>query len=152
MAKPKLKKVVQIAFFAVVAIAVLFQLGSVYSRWRAGREIRAEIWKSARAAVLNTDPRFPPGLLIEFVNGSQYAVDKARFKLTFMLGMQEVAAAERDFREVKPGKTEHVLLKSVEVPSGSTPPPPGTRLAYRLVVFPGQRKPLPEITGEIEIR
>jgi len=152
MARLKIKKVIQVAFFAVVAIAVLFQLASVYSRWRAGREIRAEIWKSARAAVLKTDPRFPPGLLLEFANGSRYAVDKARFKLTFMLGMQEVAGTERDFREVKPGKTEHVLLKSVEVPRGSAPPPPGTRLAYRLVVFPGQRKPLPEITGEIDIR
>ncbi|OGD21054.1 MAG: hypothetical protein A2W03_10260 [Candidatus Aminicenantes bacterium RBG_16_63_16] len=152
MAKLKLKKFIQIAFFAAVAIAVLVQLASVYSRWRAGREIRAEIWKSARAAVLKTDPRFPPGLLVEFANGSRYAIDKARFRLTFLLGAQEVAAAERDFREVKPGKTEHVLLKSVEVPRGSAPPPPGTRLAYRLVVFPGQRKPLPEITGGIEVR
>lgn len=152
MAKLKIKKLIQIAFFAAVAIAVLFQLASVYSSWRAGRAIRSEIWLNARAAVLKSDPRFPPGLLIEFANGSRYAVDKARFKLTFMLGAQEVASTERDFREVKPGKTEHVLLKSVEVPRGSTPPPPGTRLAYRLVVFPGQRKPLPEIAGEIEIR
>jgi hypothetical protein len=152
MAKLKIRKLIQIAFFAAVTIAVLFQLASVYSRWRAGREIRSEIWKSARATVLKTDPRFPPGLLVEFANGSRYAIDKARFKLSFLLGAQEVAATEREFREVKPGKTEHVLLKSVEIPRGSTPPPPGTRLAYRLVVFPGQRKPLPGITGEIEIR
>jgi hypothetical protein len=34
----------------------------------------------------------------------------------------------------------------------ATPPPPGTRLAYKLAVFAAQRKPLPEVTGEIEIR
>jgi len=152
MAKLKLKKVTQFAFFAVVAVAILDQAVSVYSQWRAGREIRADIWKNARVAVLKSDPRFPPGLLVEYVNGSRYAVDKTRFHLTFMLGTQVVATTERDFREMRPGKTEHVLLKSVAASPSPAPPPPGSRLAYRLVVFPGQRKPLSVIVGEIEIR
>jgi hypothetical protein len=152
MVKLKPKKALQIAFFTVVAIAVLAQAASVYSQWRTGRQIRADIWKSARVTVLKTDPRFPPGLLVEYLNGSRYAIEKTRFKLTFMLGIQVVAATEREFREMRPGKTEHVLLKSVETPAFATPPPPGTKLAYNLVVFPGQRKPLPIITGEIEIR
>jgi hypothetical protein len=152
MPRLKLKKIIQIAFFVVVAMAVLDQAAIVYSQWRAGREIRADIWKNARVAVLKTDPRFPPGLLVEYMNGSRYAVEKTRFKLTFMLGAQTVAAIERDFREMKPIKTEHVLLESVVTPPSATPPPPGTKLAYRLLVFPGQRKPLPEITGEIELR
>jgi hypothetical protein len=149
---PKLKKIIQVAFFAAVAVAVLGQAWIVYSRWRTGREIRAQIWKSARVTVLKTDPRFPPGLLVEYVNGSPYAIDKTRFVLTFRLGTRVVAATERDFREMRPGKTEHVLLKSVETKPPTTPPPPGTKLAYDLVAFPGQRKPLPPITGEIEIR
>lgn len=149
---PKLKKIIQIAFFAAVAIAVLGQFWIVYSRWRTGREIRAQIWKSARVTVLRTDPRFPPSLLVEYVNGSPYAIGKTRFGLTFRLGTRVVAATERDFREMRPGKTEHVLLKSVETQPSTPPPSPGSKLAYSLIVFPGQRKPLPVITGEIEIR
>ena len=152
MPKLKIKKILQIAFFAVVAIAVLDQVTNVYSRWRAGREIRAEIWKNARVTVLKTDPRFPPGVLVEYLNGSPYAIEKTRFAITFTLGTRVVAATERDFREMRPGKTEHVLLKSVEAQPSATPPPPGTKLTYSLIVFPGQRKPLPAIAGEIEIR
>ncbi len=152
MPKLKLKKAIQIAFFAVVGMAILDQAASVYSSWREGRQIRSEIWKKARITVLKSDPRFPPGILVEYVNGSRYAVEKTRFRLTFMSGTRVVATTERDFREMKPGKMEHVLLKSVETPPSAAPPPPGTRLSYSLLVFPGQRKPLPEINGEVEIR
>jgi hypothetical protein len=152
MAKLKLKTVVQAAFFASVAIAILFQAASVYSRWRTGRQIRAEVWANARVTVLRTDPRFPPGILLEYVNGSRFAIDKSRFNLTFTLAGRPAAAAERDFREVKPGQTVHVLLQSVATDPAAAPPPPGTRLAYTITVLPGQRKPLPEVAGELEIR
>lgn len=152
MAKIKIKKVIQILFFVVVAVAVLAQLQSVYGRWRIGREIRAEIWKGARVAVLKTDARFPPGLLLEYSNTSQYSIPESRFQLTFMSGTQVVAAAEREFREVPSGKTDHVLLESVSTSPKAPPPPSGTKLTYRLLVYPGQRKPLPEIAGELEVR
>jgi hypothetical protein len=152
MAKLKLKKIIQIAFFAGVAIAVLAQLASVYSRWQAGRRIRAEIWANAHVAVIKTDPRFPPGLLLEYQNGSRYAIEKTLFRLTFSLAGQEVAATERDFREMKPGEKEHVLLESMAIFSAAKLPAPGTELTYHLVVFPAQRKPLPELTGTLEIQ
>lgn len=61
MPKPKLKTIIQVAFFAAVAVAVLVQAATVYSRWRSGRQVRADIWQNARVAVLKTDPRFPRG-------------------------------------------------------------------------------------------
>ncbi len=152
MAKLKLKTIIQAAFFAAVAVAVLVQAASVYSRWRSGRQVRADIWANARVTVLKTDPRFPPGILVEYVNGSPFAIDKSRFALSFLLGSQVVATNERLFREVKPGQTVHVLLQSVASDPAAPPPAPGSRLAYKLVVFAGQRKPLPEVSGELEIR
>lgn len=86
------------------------------------------------------------------MNGSRFAIDKSRFNLTFLSGTQVVAATERNFREVKPGQTVHVLLKSLATDPTAAPPPPGARLAYKLAVFAAQRKPLPEVAGEIEIR
>ncbi len=151
MTKLKIKTVIQILFFVVVAVAVLAQLQSVYARWRVGREIRAEIWKGARVAVIRTNPRFPPGLLLEYSNTRQYSISESRFKLTFMKGTQVVAAAEREFREVPSGKTDHVLLESVSTSPGAPPPALGTKLTYHLLVYPGQRKPLPEVTGELEV-
>jgi hypothetical protein len=152
MRKLSFKKIIQILFFAVVTVAVLAQLSSVYSRWRIGREIRAEIWRGAQVTVLKTDSRFPPSLLLAYANTSQYSIAESRFKLTFTLGTEVVASAEREFREVPSGATDHVLLESVRTATAEAPPPPGTKLAYHLLVYPGQRKPLPQITGEIEIR
>ena len=152
MPKFTLKKVIKVAFIVVVAVAVLDQVAIVYSRWQAGRRIRAEIWSHARVAVIKTDPRFPPGLLLEYENASRYAVEKTRFRLAFTLGGREIATTERDFREMRPGEKEHVLLKSVEISPSGTPPARGTRLAFQLLVYAGQRKPLPEITGELEIQ
>jgi hypothetical protein len=152
MPRFKIKKVIQIAFIAVVAIAVLDQAADVYLRWRGGRRIRADIWRNAHVAVIKTDPRFPPGLLLEYENASRYPIDKTRFQLSFALGVQEVATTERDFREMRPGEKEHVLLKSVEISPSIKPPARGTRLTYHLLVYPGQRKPLPEVTGEVEIQ
>lgn len=152
MAKLRLQKIIKIVFFAAVAIAVLDQAADLYLRWRGGRRIRADIWRNAHVAVIKTDPRFPPGLLLEYENASRYPIDKTRFRLSFALGGREVATTERDFREMRPGEKEHVLLKSVEISPSPTPPARGTRLAYHLLVYPGQRKPLPEVTGEVEIQ
>jgi len=53
---------------------------------------------------------------------------------------------------MRPGEKEHVLLESVAVPPSAKPPEPGTVLTYHLLVFPGQRKPLPELTGELAVK
>lgn len=152
MAKLKIKTVIQILFFVAVAVAVLAQLQSVYDRWRIGREIRAEIWKSARVAVIKLDPRFPPGMIVEYENGSRYTVETTHFRLVFETGTRPVARADRDFRALRPGEKKHVLLESVTVSPSARPPGRGTKLTYHLLVFPNNRKPLPEITGELEVR
>ena len=152
MGKVRLKTIVQVLFFAAVTVAVLVQLATVYSRWRSGRQVRAEIWANARVSVLRTAPHFPPGILVEYANGSRFPIDKSRFVLSLFRGAEEVASTEREFREVKAGKTVHVLLQTVAAATAAPPPPPGTKLTYRLIVLAGQRKPLPETTGEIEIR
>ncbi len=78
-------------------------------------------------------------------------IDKTRFLLVIEFNGQEIARTEREYKAMKPGENESVLLKSV-VNSAQREWPPGTKVHYRLLVFPGQRKPLPELTGEIEVR
>jgi hypothetical protein len=152
MARLKIKTIIKVLFFAVVSVAVLFQLAGLYARWQTGRQIRAQIRANAIVEVLEIDPRFPPGLLLAYENGSAYKIDKTVFKLSFWLAGQEVASTERDFREMRPGEREHVLLESVAVPPAAKPPAPGTELTYHLLVYPGQRNPLPELKGEIVLR
>jgi hypothetical protein len=149
----KIRRSVEIAFVAVVVVLVLIQASALYLRWHEGKRIREEIWRGARVAVVKTDPRFPPGILVEYENASPYAVSKIHFRLVFSIGGLEVARADRDYeKEMKPGQKERILLKSVSTaPSGQTWGPP-TKAAYLLVVFPNNKKPLPEIRGEIELQ
>jgi hypothetical protein len=149
----KLKRTIEIAFVAVVVLLVLTQAAALYLRWQEGKHIREEILKGARVTVVKTDPRFPPGLLVEYENASPYALSKIRFSLIFSINGLEVARAERDYeKEMKPGQKERILLKSVSTaPSGQSWGPP-IKAAYVLTIFPNMKKPLPMITGEIELR
>jgi len=150
---PKTKRIIEIAFVAVVALLVLTQAASLYLRWREGKRIREEIWKGARVTVVKTDPQFPPGLLVEYENASPYAIAKTHFRLVFSINGLEVARTDREYlKELKPGQKERILLKSGSTaPTGLTYGPP-TKATYLLVAFPNMKKPLPELTGEIELR
>jgi hypothetical protein len=147
----RIKRIVEISFIVIVVAAVLAQATAIFLRWREGRRIREEIWKSARVSVVKTDPQFPPGLLVHYENSGRYTIDKTRFLLVIDLNGQEIARTEREYKAMKPGEKESVLLKSV-AESAHPEWPPVTKVNYRLLVFPGQRKPLPELTGEIELR
>lgn len=149
----KLRRTIEILFVAVVVCLVLAQAASLYLRWREAKKIREAIWKGARVSVVKTDPQFPPGLLVEYENTSAYTVSKIHLRLVFSITGLEVARTDRDYeKELKPGQKERILLKSVStVPSDHTWSPP-TKATYLLVVFPNNKKPLPEISGEIELR
>ena len=150
---PKTKRIIEIAFVALVVALVLIQAAALYLRWREGKHIREEILKGARVTVVKTDPKFPPGLLVEYENASPYAIAKTHFRLVFSITGLEVARTDREYlKELKPGQKERILLKSVSTaPAGQAWSPP-TKATYLLVVFPNNKKPLPEIRGEIELR
>ncbi|MEW5900322.1 MAG: hypothetical protein AB1715_02540 [Acidobacteriota bacterium] len=148
----KVKKIIERSFLVLVAAAVVAQAVSIYLNWREGRSIRLEIWKSARVAVVKTDPQFPPGLLLEYENAGRWTIGKTHFRLTFDLDHQEVARTSRDYGELKPGKKVDILLKSVVSSSSIKAVEPGTKLRYHLVVYPDHRKPLPEIAGELTLK
>jgi len=150
---PKLKRTIEILFVAVVVFLVLAQAAAMYLRWREGKRIREEICKGARATVVKTDPQFPPGLLVEYENGSRYAIAKTHFRLVFSVNGRDIARTDRDYmKEMKPGQKERILLKSVSTArAGQTWGPP-MKAIYLLTVFPDMKKPLPMITGEIEMQ
>jgi hypothetical protein len=147
----KLKRVVEVGFLTVASLALIAQATSIYLGWRHGRVVDREIWKSCKVEVVKTDPRFPPALLIAYTNSGRLPVGKTHFRLVIERNAQEVARIDRDYGEIKPGKTESVLLQSVIPVTASRNVQPGTELTYRLLVFPNNKKPLPEIVGEIEV-
>jgi hypothetical protein len=147
----RIKRIVEISFVVVIVAAVLAQATAIFLRWREGKRIREEIWKGARVSVVKTDSQFPPGLLVHYENTGPYTIDKTRFLLVIELNGQEIARTEREYKAMKAGEKESVLLKSI-AESAHPEWPPGTKVNYRLLVFPGQRKALPELTGEIELR
>jgi hypothetical protein len=147
----KLKRVVEVTFLAVAALALIAQAASIYLGWRHGKVVDKEIWKSSKVEVIKADPRFPPALLVSYTNSGRLPIGKTHFRLVIELNAQEVARTDRDYGELKAGKTESVLLQSVTPVTGSRTVEPGTSLTYRLLVFPNDKKPLPEIVGEIEV-
>ncbi|MFZ2055774.1 MAG: hypothetical protein WAU81_16420 [Candidatus Aminicenantales bacterium] len=148
----KFKRVVEVAFLAVASLVLLAQMISIYLGWRHGKSVDKEILKGARAAVVKTVPQFPPAFLVEYENSGRLPIAKTHFRLTIELDAAVIARIDRDYGEIKSGKTERLLLQTV--PSASPPPKiePGTRLTFRLFVFPNNKKPLPEIAGEITAR
>jgi hypothetical protein len=148
----KLKKVVEVGFIALASLALIAQMTSIYLGWRHGRAVDREILENCRVEVIKTDSRFPPALLVAYTNSGRLPVGKAHFRLTIEKNALEVARIDRDYGELKPGKTESVLLQSVLPLSASPAIEPGTDLTYRLLVFPNNKKPLPELTGKITIR
>jgi hypothetical protein len=148
----KLKRVVEIGFLTVALAALVAQAASIYLGWRHGKAVDREILNNARVQVIDTNPRFPPALLIAYTNSGRLPIAKTRFRLILELNALEVARIDRDYGELKPGKTESVLLQSVVPLAGAKSIEPGTGLTYRLLIFPNKKKPLPEIAGLITVR
>ena len=148
----KLKRVVEVGFLTIASLVFIAQATSVFLSWRHGRVVDKEILKSCKVEVVKTDPRFPPALLVAYTNSGRLPVEKTHFRLVIELDAVEVARIDRDYGELKPGKTESVLLQSVPPINSSRTIEPGTSLTYRLLVFPNKKKPLPEISGTIETR
>ncbi len=147
----KFKRIVEISFIVLASAAILTQAVSIFLSWRESRLIQKEIRKGSRVSVAKIDPRFPPGLLVEFENASRRTIQKIHFRLVFENGGREVARADRDYGEVKPGEKKKILLKSVASDVSPLMLGQASKVKYRLLVFPGYRKPLPEISGEIDL-
>jgi hypothetical protein len=148
----KLKRVVEVGFLTIACLVLIAQATSIYLGWRHGRVVDKEILKSCQVEVVKTDPRFPPALLVAYTNSGRLPVEKTHFRLIIELDAIEVARIDRDYGELKPGKTESVLLQSVPPINSSRTIEPGTSLTYRLLVFPNKKKPLPEVGGRLEVR
>jgi len=148
----KLKRIVEVAFLAVASIVLIAQLISIYLGWRHGKSVDREILEGARVAVVKTAPQFPPAFLVEYENSGRLPIANTHFRLTIELDAIEIARIDRDYGEIKPGKTERLLLQAVASASPSPKIGPGTQLTYRLSVFPNNKKPLSELTGQIIIQ
>jgi len=148
----KLKKVVEVGFITLASLALIAQVTSIYLGWRHGKAVDREILKNSRVEVIKANPRFPPALLVAYTNSGRLPIEKTHFRLIFEQNAQEVARIDRDYGELKLGKTESVLLQSVTPVTSLRTIEPGTSLTYRLLVFPNKKKPLPEITGLITVR
>lgn len=146
----KIKRLLEISFLAVATMVILIQVFSIFLSWRQNRLINKEIWKSSRASVTKINPRFPPRLLVEFENQGRWPVPKVQLLAVFTKDGLEIARAEREYGEVKPGEKRLILLHSVSLLNPDEMPKLPAKVKYRLLVFPGSRKPLPEISGEFE--
>jgi hypothetical protein len=102
--------------------------------------------------VTRINPYFPPRLLVEFRNEGKWAVPKIRLEAVFERDGREIARAERDYGEVKPGEKRAIMLQSISLLPRDEALELPARVKYRLLVFPGSRKPLPEITGELDLK
>jgi hypothetical protein len=129
-------------------VAILIQVLALFLRWREGRRIKQEIWESAQVSVLKIAPRFPPGLLLAYKNTGRRPIDVTHFRLVIELNGQEIARIDRDYGELKAGKMEDILLQSVSLLPPSQVLEPGRKVTYRILAFPLNKKPLPEIVGE----
>ncbi|MBM3285158.1 MAG: hypothetical protein FJY81_04735 [Candidatus Aminicenantes bacterium] len=147
----KVKRLIEVSFLVIVSAVVLAHIFVIFLGWRESRLIKKETRKSARAAVTRINPRFPPRLLVEFENAGKWPVRKMRLVAIFESDGREIARAEREYAEVKPGEKRTIMLESLSLlPPGESLELPA-KIRYRLLVFPGSRKPLPEITGDFDI-
>ena len=148
----KLKRVVEVGFITIASLVLIAQVTSIYLGWRHGKAVDREILRSCSVRIIDSNPRFPPALLIAYTNSGRLPVGKTHFRLVIEQNLQEVARIDRDYGELKPGKTESVLLQSALPVSTPRTIEPGKELTYRLLVFPNNKKPLPELTGQITIQ
>ncbi len=147
----KLKRIIEVAFLAVACTVLFAQIITIYLGWRHGKTVDKEILKGTRAAVVKVVPRFPPAFLVEYENSGRLPIAKTHFRMSVEQDAAEIARTERDYGEIKSGKTERLLLQTV--PSASPHPKiePGAKLTYRLLVFPNNKKPLPELSGQVKV-
>lgn len=148
----KIKRIIEIVFIVIASAVILAQAARIFLIWREGRLIQNEIRKGARVAVLKINPRFPPGLLLEYENSSRHGVRKISFWIVFESNGQEVARGDRDLGEVRPGEKKKILLESLSLVPPGRVLSPKSRVKYRLFVSLNSKKPLPEIVGEFEIQ
>ena len=147
----KIKRLIEISFLILVSAVILAQAFAIFLSWRESRLIGKEIWKNSRARVTKINPTFPPRLLVEFENQGRWAVPKVQLLAVFESEGKEVARAEREYREIRPGQKRAIMLESISLlPMTETVALP-KKLRYRLLVLPGSKKPLPEITGEFTL-
>ncbi|HCS49743.1 MAG TPA: hypothetical protein DIW61_16470, partial [Candidatus Aminicenantes bacterium] len=104
----KLKRVVEVGFLAVASLALIAQATSIYLGWRHGKVVDKEILKNSKVEVVKTDPRFPPALLVAYTNSGRLPIGQTHFRLVIERNAQEVARIDRDYGELKVGKTESV--------------------------------------------
>jgi hypothetical protein len=147
----RVKSIVEILFIVLASLAVLTQAARIFLGWREGRLVQKEIRKGSHVRVSRIDPRFPPGMLIEYDNDSQRTIREVRLRVVFESGGRVVASAERDYGEIKPGEKKLILLKSMAMDVSPGDLSRIRSLKYRLLVYPASRKPLPEITGEFDV-
>jgi hypothetical protein len=148
----KAKRLIEVTFLAVASAAILAQATVIVLGWRESRLIKKALWQGSHAAVTRINPIFPPRLLVEFENRGKRAVSEIRLEAVFERNGREIARAEREYEEVKPGEKRAIMLESVSLlPLDEVPELPA-RIHYRLLVFPGSRKSLPEISGEFDLK
>lgn len=147
----KAKRLIEITFLVAASAAILAQATVIILGWRENKLIKKAIWQGSHATVTKINPAFPPRLLVEFKNEGKWAVPKIRLQAVFEQDGREVARAERDYGEVKPGEKRAIMLQSVSLLPPNEIPELPARIQYRLLVFPGSRKPLPEISGEFDL-
>ncbi len=147
----RIKRLVEISFLAVASAAILAQAAVIFLGWRESRLIKKEILQDSHAYVTRINPNFPPRLLVEFRNEGKWTVPKIRLEAVFEQDGREIARAERDYGEVKPGEKRAIMLQSISLLPQDKRLEVPARIRYRLLVFPGSRKPLPEISGEFNL-
>jgi hypothetical protein len=135
---------------ALAGLAVSVAIRAASSRWN-DRKFQNDVLASCRAAVVEVDPAFPPGLLVEFANEGRIDLSPTHVRLVFYHDEREISRLDRDL-SIKPMEKGTVRLKSsVERGSAGSPPRPGSRVRYSLMVYPLYRHPLPQITGELTL-
>jgi len=146
------KKIIERTFFIALAGVVIFLLIQAASSWRNDRMFQKNVLTSCRAAVVEVDPAFPPGLLVEFENRGRIELSPTHVRLVFYRGEREISRLDRDL-SIKPMEKGTIRLKSAAIngPTGS-PPPPGSKVRYSLMIFPLNKKPLPELTGDLILK
>jgi hypothetical protein len=146
------KKAIERTFIVALAgVAIFFAIRAASSWWK-DRKFQKDVLASCRAAVVEVDPAFPPGLLVEFENEGRIELSPTHVRLVFYHNDREISRLDKDL-SIKPMEKGTIRLKSsVERGSTGSPPPPGFRVRYSLMIYPLNKKPLPEITGDLILK